>query len=316
MTTGNKYILCHAGAEFMPLFKKYSKLDIDLINPVLANPVLKILRRLTFKIAPFLSWVWVARYFSALGIKDSENNVFVLFDADVWLNNIGYVKKRYPRSRVVMWYWNIVKDPDSVVVAKKYADDVYTFDLEEAKKYGIGYRNQFYWMPLRQTSEISRNIYDVMFIGRSKGRLALLENIYKRLTDQGLRLYFYVVKDSAQERSDIIELRDSFLPYMEVCSIIEKSSAILDILQPGQSGMTLRALESVFWKKKLITDNEMVQSEKFYVSGNIIYVSDVLADDNSYCRLFINSPFVEISAKLILNYTVDHWLSHIGGGND
>lgn len=311
MTTDNRYILCHAGAEFMPLFKENSKLNLDLINPVLASPMLKILRRITFKIAPFLSWVWVSRYFSALGIQDSEKNVFVLFDADVWLNNIGYIKSRYPGSRVVVWYWNIVKDPDSVAIAKKYADDVYTFDFEEAKKYEIGYRNQFYWMPLSKASEIKENIYDVMFIGRSKGRLALLENIYKRLTDQGLSLYFYVVKDSAQESSDVLELQDSFLSYADVCKIIETSAAILDILQPGQSGMTLRALESVFWRKKLITGNISVLQEGFYNENNVLLLEE--SERLGVISEFLsNDEYVDYPSYLLKLYSLDFWLSSLG----
>lgn len=49
------------------------------------------------------------------------------------------------------------------------------------------------------------------------------------------------------------------ISYQENLDNIRKSKCIVDVVQKGQIGLTLRPLESLFFKKKLLTNNKCIK---------------------------------------------------------
>ena len=50
---------------------------------------------------------------------------------------------------------------------------------------------------------------------------------------------------------------------------VRKCAAVLDLVKEGQVGITVRTLEDVFYKKKVITNNIAVRNTDLYRFGNI-----------------------------------------------
>jgi len=305
-----KYILLHAGASFMEEFESNSTFELTLVNPALNSLFVRVLRRLHLKFFPKSIHIWIYRLLLQSHIKNDGTEVIVVFDTDIWLQSIEYLVNKYDKTKVVVWYWNIVKNETLLNLCKRHAHKVCTFDMGESEKYNIGLHNQFYWINPDGESENLDAIYDVVFVGRLKGRLSKLEEIYTALLSQGIGVYFYVVKDSRADKSTVFDLKDTFLSYNDVCNLISNSRAILDVVQPGQEGMTLRALESVFWQKKLITDNINVRKEGFYNDGNVIFIQDLLID-NILIHDFLSRDGVRNEREILQKYGLDQWLREI-----
>lgn len=86
----------------------------------------------------------------------------------------------------------------------------------------------------------------------------------------GLKTDIHIITDTITEHEPYRELlQRNKLSYQENLQHIARSKAVLEILRDGQSGQTLRALECLFYHKKLITNDARVQEYDYYHKDNI-----------------------------------------------
>ena len=85
---------------------------------------------------------------------------------------------------------------------------------------------------------------------------------------------------------------------------IRRAKAILEVNQKGQVGCTLRALEALFFRKKLITTNLNIQKEDFYNPENIFIYGK---DDIRNLHKFVEKPYDEQSDLFRDKRTIDAW---------
>ena len=95
------------------------------------------------------------------------------------------------------------------------------------------------------------------------------------------------------------------MPYNEVLQYIEKSKAILDYVSDNQSGLTLRPLEAMFFRKKLITNDISIINRDFYKKENIFILGK---DDISDLVDFLNNDYVKIDQKILDRYDFINWI--------
>ena len=79
---------------------------------------------------------------------------------------------------------------------------------------------------------------------------------------------------------------------------------MLDVVTDMNYGLTLRPLEALYFRKKLVTNFKDIKGENFYSKENIFILGD---DDLSILKEFIESPFTEISQKILDQYTSKAW---------
>lgn len=74
----------------------------------------------------------------------------------------------------------------------------------------------------------------------------------------------------------------------------------------GTNGITLRVLESLFFEKKLITNNINIINCEFYNKNNIFIINkDNLDDLND----FLKSEYKKIDKKIINYFDYESWLN-------
>lgn len=95
----------------------------------------------------------------------------------------------------------------------------------------------------------------------------------------------------------------------EMDRVFANSKCVLDSAQAGQIGLTIRVLEALGAKKKLITTNEDVVNYDFYREENI-YVYDGHFDLKAP---FFNSDYVEVENSVYEKYSLRNWLKEIIG---
>ena len=90
-------------------------------------------------------------------------------------------------------------------------------------------------------------------------------------------------------------------------NIESNSRALLDIVQPEQRGQTLRPIEALFFKKKIVTNNYSILEADFYNRENIF----ILGKDNIQdIQEFLKSDYKDLSSDLLEKYTVKGWISN------
>lgn len=204
-----------------------------------------------------------------------------------------YVKKRNPKCKVIVFFWNkmvydwyfdLLKDPN--------VDEFYTFDKEEAEKYNFKLNSTFYTKGLKLKDNKITN--DVLFLGRSKDREDEILDIEKQIKKEKVKTDFRIIKDEKD-----------YIDYYDYLDLLSKSKAILDYNAFNQSGLSLRVMESLFHKKKLITSNKTIKNYDFYNKNNIFIIGvDKWKDLNK----FINSKYEDVDEEIIDYYDFDNWI--------
>lgn len=171
-----------------------------------------------------------------------------------------------PQYRLVLIYLDTYsKVPEFY---KKYInqisfDLIYTFDNHDAKEYGWIFTNSLY-----SKNEVPSNRddeYDLYFVGEDKGRAEQLVEMYDYLSQNNIKCCFKIITTGTNRTShDGLHFLQKRIEYREILEDISKSRAILEIVQDGQSGMTMRPYEAMFYDKKLLTNNSVLRSMDFY----------------------------------------------------
>lgn len=167
-------------------------------------------------------------------------------------------------------------------------DAIYTFDKEDAEKYGFRHVDTPYSRQRGKKKEVK---YDLYFCGSVKGRAGLLKEINDRLN--GKVTCRWDVFSNRSTKQDEIETIKTFvqcktsaevLPYSEVLERSMKANCILDIVQDGQNGNTIRYYEAICNNKKLLTNNRTVLSDKYYDKRYIQHFSDAKQIDVNWIK--------------------------------
>lgn len=156
-------------------------------------------------------------------------------------------------------------------------DVSYSFDKNDAEKYGFKYVDTPYSRYKENKKECEYALY---FCGSVKGRAELLKDINNRLKDN-ISCCWNIFSNKSTKQNEI-EMIQSFtqcrsssevLPYSEVLKRTMKANCILDVVQDGQAGNTVRYYEAVCNNKKLLTNNKTVLTSKYYNPKYIQYFS-------------------------------------------
>lgn len=209
------------------------------------------------------------------------------------------------KSRFSLWKFLHYKE--------KYHFLYSTFDPYDARKHNMMLLPQVYDLNhLRQFVNDNTDkviLYDVAFLAALKGREYEIYKTYERLKDEKLTAFFYLFHPNT--RIQIPEILRNFLhtEKMQYDAYVKQathSKAILEIVQKGQEGMSLRPLEAMVLKKKLITNNASITNEKIYHPNNV-YIFNY---PNKYHSIteFLEAPYIELPEELKRRHDIQTWI--------
>ena len=173
---------------------------------------------------------------------------------------------------------------------------VWSFDPQDCARFGFSLYKQFI-APLNQVSNIEPDI-DFSFIGRDKGRQIILDQLTNLLKTDGYTYDF-----------DLLSNKTPNLSYTEYLNKTLRARCIIDIVQIGQTGLTLRPLEALIYKRKLLTNNPTVLLEEFYHPDNVLFISE--ATESKEIQQFMNTPNMTVDEKAIESSSVTRLLDSI-----
>ena len=264
-----------------------TKYDIvnSCINVNTSNFIYRLFRKLKIpKSIFFASWKKKIKKYKKVIIFDNTYDEYLT----------KYIKKKNPQIKIILWYWNSMVEYNNENIAKddSYIDEIWTYNRFDAKDYGLKYNPQFYSKKIKSVNTNIQN--DIIFMGRDKGRKEELINLKDSFNGLNLQTEFI-----------IIEKEKDLITYDSYIEKVLKSKCILDYGNFESCGLSLRPLEALFLKKKLITNNKDIINYDFYNNNNIF----VLGLDNiAKLNDFINSEYIEIDQKIVDYYDFDNWL--------
>ncbi len=205
--------------------------------------------------------------------------------------------KRYCRpENIFLYYMNLIS-PRTQKYMGLFPGRTCSFDKEDAEHFGIGYRHLPYSgkVAIRQGD----SQYDTLFLGVEKGRGSEIQKAAWTLKKYGLNAKIMVVNSSYPQFQI-----PAYIHYSEYLEYMAKSKSILELNVPGQTSCTLRFLESLFLKKKLITNNRQIIKDPYYDADNVFILGK---DDLQDLPDFIAQPYQDKKQELT-DLTFENWL--------
>ena len=153
-------------------------------------------------------------------------------------------------------------------------DAIYTFDPEDARTQNYRELGCCYYS-MRDPAELLQKypcetMNDVYFTGGLKGaRDEMILSMFKKLDDAGLKADFHLMywgKKRLQKKlyADKIHYFTDWMSYENVLAGVLRSKVIIEILQEGQNGPSLRYYEAVCYNKKLLSNNPHIVNFPYY----------------------------------------------------
>ena len=97
------------------------------------------------------------------------------------------------------------------------------------------------------------------------------------------------------------------ITFLENLRNVEKADVLLDFVDPIHNGLSIRFFEAIYYKKKVITDNQTVKDYDFYHPDNIF----VLDENFEQIDSFLNTPYRELPEEIVKKYGFSHWIKQI-----
>lgn len=221
------------------------------------------------------------------------------------------LKTKEKDTKIIMWHWNKIYkkeiDPNENI-AKKC--EQWSFDPDDCKKYNLKYNTQYFYK--KDIDENLEKAWDIYFLGTDKNRALKILNLEKNFKDMGLKTNFHIVKSHLQpENSDIMYKKS--ITYKENLKNIIKSEIIIDIPISGQRGLTLRPLEALYYRKKLVSFNTELKKQSFYNENNILILDEKDLESKNIkekIKEFIGKPYCETKENEIARnfFSFEEWM--------
>lgn len=267
-------------------------------------------------------WVISAaeRYYQTQSnIAGDYDYVFVVNGQTLSAQVLEQWRKCFGRAKFFLYMWDSFGNRKDVVSNLRYFDHAFTFDRSDAKVYGINFRPLFFSKGFEATADEPPQ-WDISFIGTAHtDRYAVVSKVAAQL-GVGVRSYFYLflqahwvywlycVISPGFRSAKLSDFRFEPLTKSDVQQVFFSSRAVLDIEHPQQTGLTMRTLETLGARKKLITTNANVLSYDFYSASNICVI-DRFAP--VIPASFLLSPYFDVDPSIYQRYRLEGWLDEI-----
>ncbi|MFK4785485.1 hypothetical protein [Fusobacterium sp. MFO224] len=219
------------------------------------------------------------------------------------------LKKINPSIRTIAFLWDDFSE-EIIEIYKEDYDVVYTFEKSSALKYGLKFRPSFYLERVIEKKKI-----DCYYLGtlRESERYNKINEIFnyckKNKLKNDLKLYIEkknMIKDY-KNSSILIHEKIGYKENLEKC---KSSKVVIELNYKNQKGLTLRSLECIGFRSKLITENEDIKNYDFYNPENI-YVIKNKDDIKNIPLSFFEENYKTLDKKIENKYSLEGFLKEI-----
>lgn len=229
---------------------------------------------------------------------------------------IKFLRNFFPSTKLVFYTWDSIQNKNGPISDLDLFDSVWSFDKKDCEYWGFKFLPLFFVEKLLEDSSAIK--YDLAFIGTvHSDRLSHLIKIFQKCSGMVIFKYMYLqsrlifIKNKffskAYKSFSMSDFKFKALSHQKVYDVIKSSKAILDFSHPNQSGLTMRTIECIGLKKKIITTNLNIKDYDFFHEENILILDDSLEID----PFFLSKPYKPIEKDIYKKYSLSSWLDNI-----
>lgn len=202
--------------------------------------------------------------------------------------------------------------PEFVRRATSLFDKIYTFERDKAPTLGAEYLPQFIPVGYEEAKSYRSLKFAArrprcFFLGRDKGRSKSLAKLAHILENAGCEIDFSIVRDRTSKEHLPYHIEQE-LDYSYSFLKALMSDVIVDIVQKGQTGWTLRILEAIYLNKKIISNNPELLNSEFYSEDRIFIIG---VRDWSEISSFLAQGTPPFDSDFLYQYSPDSMLNSI-----
>lgn len=239
--------------------------------------------------------------------------VFVIKGDRLTEEFVSKLKSNLSSAEFILYQWDSLVRIPSVLKLFPYFNKIFSFDRVDClNDERLIFRPLFYRDECVAYDSLEK--FDISFIGLLHSeRYSYIDAISQWANQNHLNVFLYLTTGWKIYFGNFFNRKLKFLhinrlSYKKVTSIIAASKSVLDISHPLQSGLTMRTIESIGLRKKIITTNSDIVNYDFYNEENVA----VLHDDCKSVNLdFINLPYSKIDDSIISRYTLTSWVNDV-----
>lgn len=246
------------------------------------NIFLRILREVWFRLHLPYRKIWYSKE-----LRYIQADVIIIYDPLITPDLVDWLKLIYSSTRIILCYENRANStisPESVKNTEKWS-----YDIDDCNRYSMKFLPGAYFDIYRI---IKKDIsdYDVLYLGRDKGRAEKLLDLQQTLNSLGLRTFFHICADR-----QFLHFKKKFykplMSYKSYLQLLRKSKAVLNLVQDQQTSITMRDFEVVFNGVKGITNNKDIRNFKLYHPSRYF----ILGEENiEKINEFLSTPFIKV----------------------
>ncbi len=237
------------------------------------------------------------------------NGIIIIFDAMVEKKFPEWIKQQNPNARVIFWYWNkVTANRISPEAIRNSGCELWSYSFVDCRNFDMKLNHSFYIessYDFLKVYDKDEKLYDLVFIGRDKGRLKKIKELQEDSILSKLKCYIHITADHFYKKWENKEYK-KIISYQQTLKLQIKGKAILELILTGSSGLTLRTMDALYLGQKLVTDNKYIRFMNFYNPHNIFIIDD---DDPHNIYEFLNTPYEPVPQKIYEEYCLQEWVN-------
>lgn len=304
-----------------PIIEKMNSMGFNaLFFPSKPNEkaLTKILGRFHF---PFFASILKKYYKKCIESINSEVEYIIVLRGEYTPSSaIELMRKRWPSARIVLYMWDSIDSVRGIEHKWRFYDEVFTFDRKDYLNYSkqISFLPLFFYDNLIEHCSDNGILYNISFIGTChEDRPFVIDSIFRETEKKGFRNYKYYYLPHLivfwynklfNKYFKHIKKRDinfKLIGLKKMYLIYSKSECVVDVEAQNQSGLTMRTMEIIGLRKKLITTNSDIKNYDFYNDNNILII-----DRKNPCidYSFFDKPYLPLDEGIYYKYSLEHWI--------
>ena len=261
------------------------------------NIIMRCLREIWFRLGVPRKELWFNSQINAIKV-----DTIIVFEPLIIPELLMWIRKKHMQARIILCYENRV---EKTLNPNEVCDDIriekWSYDLDDCIQYQMHFMKGCY-VDIYRLDKIESPKYDVVYLGRDKGRANKLLDLEKQFKNIGLKTYFYICADR-----QFLAFKHSYykplMSYTNYLKLISKSRSILNIVPEGQTSITMRDYEVVFNGIKGITNNKGIKNFNLYHPSRFFILGE---EPLEKLPEFLSKPFLPISEEELEEYKFEN----------
>lgn len=233
---------------------------------------------------------------------------------------VAKIRELNPKAAFALYQWDSEQNLPYSTGIHKFFDKVFSFDMNDCERDSMyTFLPLFYTRIYEEIGDEKTNSYkyDCSYVGTAhpqkfKDINLISEFLADKMKSQfiyhympsKLKYIYHKLLAPEFKNADLSDFSFEKIASSEMMRIFKESKCILDAPQAGQTGLTIRTIECLGAKRKLITTNKDIVKYDFYDENNIL-VFDGGLDLSSP---FFSSDYRELDENIYKKYSLREWL--------